>query len=119
MLGAALALSMTGCGHSGFPTADRVEETLTFDGNVGPGGSSCAAEIGSIGASVRVDVVPTSLFLELRRGTCTAPGTLAAASPGGRLTQNVRAGDYNVNIVNASDVPVNYSLTVRYTRLSN
>ena len=99
----------------GGPSTDPVPVTDSSTGDLGPRGSACAIEVLSIQGSIRATVTPASVFLELRRGDCTNPGTIAAVSPNGILTQNVRAGPYHVNVANPSDAPVRYSLSVQYT----
>ena len=107
-------LAVAGCGIGG-PSTDPVPVTDSSTGDLGPRVSACAIEVLSIQGSIRATVTPASVFLELRRGDCTNPGTIAAVSPNGILTQNVRAGPYHINVVNTSDAPVRYSLTVQYT----
>lgn len=114
-IAATLALFLAGCGGPGSPTADRVAVTRRWDGTVDARGSTCTAEIESIAASIWAEVTP-ALFLELRRGTCAAPGTLAAASSSGRFSQNVRAGAYHVVVLNTTGAATSFSLTVEYTK---
>ena len=124
VLALASCLALGGCG-SGLENPNTRTAlffrtaTLTLASTILGGASVCGrpfdAATGPVTATIGTSAGREApLLVELRRGTCSRPGDVMAASSTGQFTQEVSQGTYFVTIRNPSDATLDFILEVSY-----
>lgn len=121
-LGACLALG--GCGSPLENPNTRTAlffrtATVTLASTILGAASVCGlpfdAATGPVTATIGTSTGREAPFLiELKRGTCSTPGEVMAASSTGELTKEVAQGTYFVTVTNPSDETLFFVLEVSY-----
>ena len=119
-----LALALAGCGSPLESPNTRTAlffrtATVTLASTIRGGSSVCGnpfdVATGPIAATIGASTERAAPFLiELKRGTCSRPGEVVAASSTGQFTQEVSQGTYFVTITNLSDATLDFVLEVSY-----
>jgi hypothetical protein len=116
----ALGASLWACGNStptaALPARSRgVEATITGTIDLSPHSWSCVADLPQrADGEVSAEVSLSSLYLELRSGSCSSPGILVAASSTRTLRAVVPVGNYAMMAGNPTDSVVHFAVVVRY-----
>ena len=124
ILALAACLALGGCG-SGLENPNTRTAlffrtaTVTLASTILGAASVCGlpfdAATGPITATIGASTGRTAPFLlELKRGTCSRPGEVMAASSTGQLTREVSQGTYFVTVTNPTDATLDFILEVSY-----
>ena len=111
-----LSLIAPACGPNSHPTGPlRVTESRT--GQVAAHWWACAIEFLALDGGVTARLTPGSLNLELRVGSCSAPGSVLGSTATGLLTLTLTepTGGYHLRVGNPGDSAVEYRVEVQFS----
>ena len=74
----------------------------------------CVTTVSAGPGPITARVAPTSYYIQLHAGDCSAPDSLVAESNSGTVTAAVALGQYHVKVGNPTDEVGAYSVRVEY-----